>query len=339
MGQVNAFELYLRRNAKRIDRKLKTYFANGSHADMQRYLYEPLREFTANGGKRHRPLICLLACEAVGGDPERALESACSIEHFHTAALVHDDIEDDSETRRDMATMHVSIGVPLAINAGDLALSLVCGTVVSDPKLDDATKVRVLGYLVEMTTRTIEGQALDIGWARDGRFDLTVDDYVTMAQHKTAYYSGMMPLIIGAAIGGGTDEQVEALGRFGLAIGTAFQIQDDVLNLVGTKEATMKDFRSDITEAKRTLPAIHALSQEGPDAVRLREILGAGTDDAEDLAEAVAAMTRLGSIDYATSYARQMVVDAKGDLETALPASKARSLLAEMGDFVIDRTT
>lgn len=336
---MNAFELYLKRRAKRLDRKLKEYFANGSHADMQRYLYAPLREFTAQGGKRHRPLICLLACEAVGGDPDAALESACAVEHFHTAALVHDDIEDGSLTRRDEATMHVAIGVPLAINAGDLALSLVCGTVVDDPKLDDATKVRVLGHLVEMTTRTIEGQALDIGWARDGRFDLSIDDYLTMAEHKTAYYSGMMPLVIGAVIGGGTDRQIDALGRFGLAVGTAFQIQDDVLNLVGTREATKKDFRSDITEAKRTLPVIHALFAGGASAERLSAILGSHTTDPADLEEAVRLMLETGSIEYATEHARRIVREAKQGLDSALPATKAKDALMAMADFVIERTT
>ncbi len=179
--------------------------------------------------------------------------------------------------------MHVSEGEGLAINAGDLALSLVTGTVVDDPALDDATKLKVLHELVEMTTRTIEGQALDIGWARDDRFDLSVDDYLVMANHKTAFYSGAVPLAIGAIVGGGTDEQVDALRSFGMAAGLAFQIQDDVLNLVGTREATKKDFRSDITEGKRTLVAVHAL-QNSPHRDRLLAILSARETDPAVLA-------------------------------------------------------
>jgi geranylgeranyl diphosphate synthase type I len=165
---MTGFELYLKTNQKAFDRYLATFFGDGSHPDMQRYLYGPLSAFSDNSGKRHRPLICLLACEAVGGDPERAWPAAAAIEHFHTAALIHDDIEDRSRTRRDEPCMHVVEGDALAINAGDLALALVCGTVVNDPGLDDGSKIRVLGELVSMTTRTIEGQALDIGWARDG---------------------------------------------------------------------------------------------------------------------------------------------------------------------------
>ena len=145
-----------------------------------------------------------------------------------------------------------------------------------DPDLDDHTKVRVISELIEMTRRTIEGQALDIGWARDGRYDITPEDYLVMATHKTAHYSGAVPLAVGAIIGGGTAEEVEALRSYGLDTGLAFQIQDDLLNLIGSEESMKKDFRSDITEGKRTLVVGHALSNAAPEArERLIQILSA----------------------------------------------------------------
>jgi geranylgeranyl diphosphate synthase type I len=234
--------------------------------------------------------------------------------------------------------MHVSEGQALAVNAGDLALSLVCGTVVNDPGLDDATKIRVLAELVDMTSRTIEGQALDIGWARDGRFDLTIDDYLAMANHKTAYYSGGVPLAVGAIIGGGSTAQVETLRAFGMATGLAFQIQDDVLNLCGAAEATKKDFRSDVTEGKRTLVAIHAL-QNSSQRDRLLEILSSRTRDAGLLAEAVAIMDAAGSIDFARDYAREIIMSAQQGLLDAVPASPARDLLGSMADFFVERSS
>jgi geranylgeranyl diphosphate synthase type I len=334
---VTGFELYLRANAKAFDRYLLTFFGDGTHPDMGRYLYAPLRKFSDNSGKRHRPLICLLACEAVGGDPKRAWPAAAAIEHFHTAALIHDDIEDGSLTRRDEPCMHVCEGEGLAINAGDLALALVCGTVVNDPGLDDATKIRVLAELVDMTTRTIEGQALDIGWARDGRFDLGLGDYLTMANHKTAYYSGAVPLAVGAIVGGGSTAQVETLRAFGMAAGLAFQIQDDVLNLVGAKESTKKDYRSDVAEGKRTLVAIHAL-QNSRRKRRLLEILSMRSGDPAILAEAVEIMEEAGSIAYARTYAYDLVAEAKQGLIDALPKTRARDLLASMADFFIQRS-
>ncbi|MGB4441593.1 MAG: polyprenyl synthetase family protein [Coriobacteriia bacterium] len=333
---MTAFELYLKRNAKKFDAYLAEFFSDGTHADMRRYLYKMLSDYTANAGKRHRPLICVLAAEAVGGDPKKAWSSAAAIEHFHTAALIHDDIMDSSLTRRGVPCLHVTEGDALAINAGDLALSLVTGSVVDDEGLSAECRLRVLKELVEMTTRTIEGQALDIGWARDDRFDLGVDDYLIMANHKTAFYSGAVPLAVGAIVGGGTEVQIAALRAFGQATGLAFQIQDDVLNLVGTREATKKDFRSDITEGKRTLAVVHAL-EHSPARDRLLEILATRTEDAAMLDEAVAIMRQSGSIDFARTYARDLVLSAKAELETALPRSKARDLLLSMADFFVER--
>jgi geranylgeranyl diphosphate synthase type I len=335
---VADFERYLIDGARAFDNYLSTFFGDGTHPDMARYLYAPLREFSDNSGKRHRPLICLLACDAVGGDAKKAWPAAAAIEHFHTAALIHDDIEDSSLTRRDVPCMHISEGEGLAINAGDLALSLVCGTVVHDPGLDDTMKIRVLAELVDMTSRTIEGQALDIGWARDGRFDLTVDDYLTMANHKTAFYSGAVPLAVGAIIGEGSTAQVETLRAFGMATGLAFQIQDDVLNLCGTAESTKKDFRSDVTEGKRTLVAIHAL-QSSPDRARLLEILSDHTDDPARLAEAVEIMEASGSIEFARTYARDLIIGAKEGLLEAVPPSPSRELLGSMADFFVERSS
>jgi geranylgeranyl diphosphate synthase type I len=333
---MTAFELYLKRNAKKFDAYLAEFFADGTHADMRRYLYEPLGQYSRNAGKRHRPLICLLACEAVGGDPKLAWPSAAAIEHFHTAALIHDDIMDSSLTRRGEPCLHIREGEGLAINAGDLALSLVTGTVVGDAALDPEVRLRVLKELVDMTTRTIEGQALDIGWARDDRFDLTVTDYLVMANHKTAFYSGAVPLAVGAIVGGGTEQQIAALRAFGLAAGLAFQIQDDVLNLVGTREATKKDFRSDLTEGKRTLAAVHAL-QHSARRDRLLEILASRAEDPAVLEEAVEIMVEAGSIEFARNYAHDLVLSAKTELEEALPKTKARELLLSMADFFVER--
>ena len=157
-----------------------------------------------------------------------------------------------------------------------------------------------------------------------------------MANHKTAFYSGAVPLAVGAIVGGGTDVQIAALRPFGQATGLAFQIQDDVLNLVGTREATKKDFRSDITEGKRTLAAVHAL-QHSQARDRLLEILAARVEDPSTLDEAVTIMRESGSIDFARDYARDLVLSAKADLEAALPKTKARDLLLSMADFFVQR--
>lgn len=331
-----SFETYLNNNTKRMNKLVTDFFSKESLPDLVRYLYGPLADYSANGGKRHRPLVCELGCQVVGGDIARARSSAAAIEHFHTAALIHDDIADESTLRRGEPCMHLTQGEGLAINAGDLALSQVTGLVVGDKSLDDKVKLRVLDELVKMTTRTIEGQALDIGWARDGRFDLTTSDYLFMARHKTAYYSGGTPLAVGAIVGGGTEEQIEILRSFGMATGLAFQIQDDLLNLVGKKEATKKDFRSDITEGKRTLVAVHAI-EHSEQSSELINILASHTTQPTMLAIAVDIMQTAGSLDYARDYASGLVNHAKVELANAFEPSKARDLLISMADFFIDR--
>lgn len=332
------FEEYLDCYANRVGDVINSYIPDGTHADMDEYLYDPLKRYSENGGKRHRPLICFAACTAVGGDVDQATSAAAAIEHFQTAALIHDDIADDSELRRGAPCLHLTEGVGPAINMGDLALMLVNGTVIKDSALDDATKVRVVGELIDMTRRTVEGQALDLGWARDERYDISPEDYLVMATHKTAHYSGAVPLAIGAIIGGGSEAEIEALRNYGLDTGLAFQIQDDLLNLVGKEESTKKGFRDDITEGKRTLVVVHALQTlEGADRERLVEILSSKEKDPAVLAEAVELMEKSGSIDYARTYAENLTSIAKNRLRDMIEPSDARDLLESMADWFVNR--
>ena len=333
------FTSFLAQHFDQINDYLATFFdGQATSADIERYLYAPLSAFTANAGKRHRPLICMLAATAVGGSFESARSAAAAIEHFQSGALIHDDIADNGQLRRGKPCMHLTEGTGLAINCGDLALTMVTKTVLDDPTLESDVKLRVLHELTEMIVRTIEGQALDLGWVRDERFDISVDDYLDMATHKTAFYSGATPLAAGAIIGGGSDEQIEALRAFGLHTGLAFQIQDDLLNLVGTKEAANKDFRTDITEGKRTLVVVHALQNAAPEArERLVEILSSKERDPEVLAEAVAIMEETGSIDYARTFAEDLTLNAKARLAGALPPSQYRDLLVSMADWFVNR--
>lgn len=332
----SSFEEYLDMYADHVGELVNSYIPAGTHPDMDRYLYGPLMSYSKNGGKRHRPLICFAACLAVGGDANLATSSAAAIEHFHTAALIHDDIADEAELRRGEECLHLKEGLGLAINAGDLALSLVNGTVMNDDALDDATKVRVVAELVRMTQRTVEGQALDIGWARDGRYDITPEDYLVMATHKTAHYSGAVPLAIGAIIGKGSESEIEGLRNYGLDTGLAFQIQDDLLNLIGREESTKKDFRNDITEGKRTLVVVHAL-QHSPKKDRLIQILSSHERDPEVLAEAVDIMNESGSIEYARVYAENLTSIAKNRLLEVVEPSQSRDLLISMADWFINR--
>ena len=264
--------------------------------DLSRYLYGPLVRFTRSGGKRTRPALVLLGCEAVGGDPSRALSSAAAIEDFQSAALIHDDIADEGEMRRGQPCVHRTEGVGVAINVGDL------------------------------------------GWARDNRWDVTTGDYLAMAAHKTAFYSAASPLSIGAICGGGTDAQVDALGSFGMDAGLAFQLQDDLLNLVGDAEAQGKDFRSDVTEGKRTMIVCWALEHlTGTDKDELLGILSSHATDSSALDRAVALMDAAGAIDAVRDYAHGLAESAKRSLDGVELVGDARAVLESMADFFVER--
>ena len=334
---ANAFAAYLAEHHHDLDAYLDSFFTEQTqHTDLERYLYAPLAAFSANGGKRHRPLICMLAARAVGGDPARARSAAAAIEHFQSAALIHDDIADKGQLRRGKPCMYLTEGVGRAINCGDYDITLSTDAVLRDEALDAPLKLRVLGELTAMMQRTVEGQALDLGWVQNERFDLTVQDYLTMATLKTAHYSGAVPLAVGAMVGGGSEQQVEALRSFGLATGLAFQIQDDLLNLVG--DAGDKDFRNDITEGKRTLVAVHALEHADSETRReLVEILRSGTQDAALLERAVKIFDETGSIAFAHDYALRLTERAKEELSGIELENDCRKLLLSMADFFVER--
>ena len=345
---------------------------NSVVADLNTYLYQPLRGFSATGGKRVRPALVLLATQAVHGDVEAALPVACAIEDFQSAALIHDDIADKSEMRRGEPCLYRSLGTGLAINVGDAALVHTIGRICHGNAYGETTRLCLIDALISMQERTLEGQALDLGWTQENRWDITPDEYLFMATSKTAYYSAAYPLLCGAIVGGGTAEQRSALEAFGLKAGLAFQLQDDLLNLVGDAKTQGKDFRSDITEGKRTLLVVKAIeallaNAEGntesntkdssakdtagsnakdstPDAAaakasykKLISLLSSKTNDPILLEKAVELIVSTGAVDNVRAYAQTLIAEAKGYLEEAPFDAEARDTLLSMADFFVNR--
>ena len=311
-------------------------------ADLERYLYQPLAHFTAGGGKRVRPVLCLLGAEAVGGQAEEALSPAVAIELFQSAALIHDDIADESELRRGEPCLYRTQGVGVATNMGDLALTQVFEAVLTDQQLASERKLPVLRELVRMERHTLEGQALDLGWARDRRWDVSTDDYLYMVESKTAWYTCASPLYIGAVAAGASEADAQGLIEVGRHAGIAFQLQDDLLNLVGNAEAQGKDFRSDITEGKRTLAVVHALAELGErDRAELVDLLESGTSDTDELARAVALIEQGGGIARCQELARQETAATQSAVHRLAAAgtitADAAEVLLSMADFFVQR--
>ena len=345
---------------------------NSVVADLNTYLYQPLRGFSATGGKRVRPALVLLATQAVHGNIEAALPVACAIEDFQSAALIHDDIADKSELRRGEPCLYRRLGTGLAINVGDAALVHTIGRICHSNTYDETTRLRLIDALISMQEHTLEGQALDLGWTQENRWDITPDEYLFMATSKTAYYSAAYPLLCGAIVGGGTAEQRSALEAFGLKAGLAFQLQDDLLNLVGNAKTQGKDFRSDITEGKRTLLVVKAIevllanaegnaesntkdssAKDNADSTaksstpsvaaakasykKLISLLSSKTNDPILLEEAVELIVSTGAVDDVRAYAQTLIAEAKGYLEEAPFDAEARDTLLSMADFFVNR--
>lgn len=228
----------------------------------QRHLYGLVRDFLGRSGKGLRPALCIATARALGGRGEDALPAAAGLEMLHNAFLVHDDIEDGSDWRRGVATMHRSAGIPIALNAGDsmnaLAMRLFRKTA---ERLGPAVGIRIFEEVDHLIVETLEGQAMELGWVRDNDLTVTTDDYLRLVLKKTAWYSFIHPLRIGALVAKGDDRRLDRFDHFGYLLGVAFQITDDVLNLNGNVARYGKEINGDLWEGKRTLLLTHAFGQ------------------------------------------------------------------------------
>ena len=223
------------------------------------YLYELLADYPRRGGKMLRSSLCIAMARTMGASIEEAMPSAVSIELMHNALLVHDDIEDASDTRRGTPTLHTLHGTPLAINAGD-AMGLLSLRPLKDNiyRLGLATALRIFEETERMAWESTEGQALELGWKRDNRMDVTDEDYLRMVLQKTCWLGAIHPLRVGCLIGARGRLPLDPLIRLGFFYGAAFQIQDDLLNLEAGA-AYGKEINGDLLEGKRTLMIIHTL--------------------------------------------------------------------------------
>ena len=287
----------------------------------KRHLYDLITVQLAREGKGIRPALCLATCRAFGGDAQQALPSAAALELLHNAFLVHDDIEDDSEYRRDSPTLHRQYGVPLAVNVGDAINALSVRLLKQNlGLLGPELAARIFDEFDHMSLETIEGQAMELGWIRDNDCNTTEQDYLLMVLKKTGWYSFIHPARIGALIAEPGRRDLDGFNRFGYFLGTAFQIQDDVLNLVGDREKYGKEIGGDLLEGKRTLILTHLLAHGTADERgRLQAFLNKPRRErsADDVAWIYERLRAYGSIDYARAAARQFAAGAREELESA----------------------
>lgn len=287
------------------------------------------------GGKKMRPALVVLSCESVGGKKEDAYKTAAAVEFIHTFSLIHDDIMDKDDMRRGKPSVHAIWGEPMAILAGDTIFSKAFESIAETnvESIPPQNIIHALKTVVDACVKLCEGQALDIGF--EGKLDVKEDEYLNMIYKKTAALISAATKS-GALIGGGTEEQINALAEYGRLIGMAFQIQDDYLDVVSDTEEIGKPVGSDIVKGKMTLMVVHALSKASDeDKERLIYILNQNDESLVD--DAIALFEKYGSIEYTRNIALGNVKTAK-ELLSVLDESDAKEALKLFADFVIERT-
>jgi geranylgeranyl diphosphate synthase, type II len=223
-------------------------------------LYDLMLEYPLREAKALRPALCIATCRTLGGSLEAVLQSAAVLELYHNAFLIHDDIEDDSEKRRDGSTLHRAEGLAIAINVGDAMLALALQPLFDNMRLIGLGKaLRILKAVADMARHTAEGQALELSWIRKASWQLSNADYLRMVHKKTSVYTFITPVVVGGMVAGAGERELGSLRLFASALGAAFQIQDDLLNLCADEGRYGKEINGDLWEGKRTLMLLHAL--------------------------------------------------------------------------------
>ena len=287
-------------------------------------------------GKFIRPTLCLLSCQAVGGDTSQILPAAAAVELIHNFSLIHDDIEDASYERHRRPTVWKLWGQSQAINAGDamvtlayLALLKLRENRIAEEKIAGSTELLSLACL-----KLCEGQYLDVEY--ENRLDITIEDYLEMAGKKTAALLAAATSL-GAYLGSEDTKLVHSFHLFGKELGVAYQIHDDILGIWGTEESTGKS-ASDISQRKKTLPVVYGLQNSKGEARKMIEKLYSQKSiEDEGVAKIMEILDQLCARDYAENLVRQYSQKALIQLEaTGLDATR-QAPLSEIACFLLER--
>jgi geranylgeranyl diphosphate synthase type I len=312
-----------------FNRKLSAVIEQKLEECTNEILYDALSYIKDTGGKRLRPIICLLSAEAVGGSREKALSTAIAIELLHNASLVHDDIIDENDIRRKNPSNPARYGEKKAIIIGDLLFGLSCemlarcGVPEVVSLVSNAVSDIAMGEYLEFTLRTLQ--------------DVTEQSYMEVAELKTAA-TFMASAEAGAVLGGGSEVEIEKLRTYGKNLGIAFQIQDDILDICGDPAETGKPVGLDIKNGERTILVIHALNHsENPEKEYITAILARDSElGSFDIDRVRRILVDAGSIDHALQLSEGFIRNA-GTCIAGLEDSEAKQKLQFIADFSQER--
>lgn len=300
-----------------------------------------LREYPQRPGKTLRGQLLVWSARANGArDDEAAMRLAEALELFQNWVLVHDDIEDGSEERRGLPALHREIGMPLALNVGDAMHMLMWRHLLGLPEGPHANRAALLDEFTTMLLATAAGQHLDLAWVSSGTFDVTEDDYLRMVTLKTAYYTVVTPLRLGALCAG--VDAPHQLEEAAVDLGVAFQIRDDVLNLSPSTDYG-KEAAGDLYEGKRTLILAHLLARlGGGERKRVIGLLARprGEKTADEMAEVLQLIHEHGSLTHAQNVAETRAARGLAGVKAwlgSLPDQQAASQLAALLEDLAER--
>jgi len=245
------FDLLFKGEIKKIEKTFSTIYMS----EKPLMLYEPINYILRGGGKRIRPFLVLVSAKAVGSDFKKVYNAALAVEILHNFTLVHDDIMDNSATRRGRPTLHIRNNVDTAILAGDIMAALAYESILKDCCADAK---KVLSIFTNAIIEICEGQGYDKEF--ETQKVVSIKKYKTMIYKKTAALLEMCCLI-GASLGKGTTKEIKALGNYGKYLGMAFQIQDDLLDITADEKELGKPVGGDLAEGKKTYLFLKALEK------------------------------------------------------------------------------
>ena len=280
-------------------------------------------------GKRIRPILLLLATEATGGDYQAALPAAAAVELLHNFSLVHDDIEDDSPTRHGRPTVWMLWGRANAINAGDALFALAYGAMQRLP-IPPEIALKVWGIFNATNIELTRGQHMDMRFEKQK--NVSVDEYISMIRGKSAALVAACAQI-GALIGSHDDETAAHFAEFGLNLGLAFQIRDDILGIWGDPAVTGKSAATDILSRKKSLPVLYGLGQ----SAELVELYGREPFGQEEVNAAVSILDAVGAQATTIAYETRFYNQAIEALERATPQGTAAVGLRKLTESLFQR--
>lgn len=306
--------------------------------------YKMIREYPLRQGKYFRPGLVILGTQLFGGNPQHAVLTAAAMQTSEDWLLIHDDVEDHSLKRRGLATLHEMYGEELAINAGD-ALHILMWKMLGDNarSFNSETGWKIFNTINDILLKVTEGQYLELKWIRDNKIFISPDEYLDMIKKKTAYYTVIGPLQLGATLAGAAENEVNKIEEWGTPFGYAFQVWDDYMNIITPDSKQGKERGGDILEGKRTLMLSHLLdhcNKKERNKIEKIYLKQRPKKTGQDKNYVLHLMNTYGSADYAKKIARQFGEQAKDifNKNTAhLKETKAKKTIRAGIEFVTHR--